>query len=92
MARKKKPARHGWLRTVLIFSLVPIGVWLLAFVLWLNWYDLQRWLGNEPVPQARTRAAPPAERIDSRKRPVDPRENLFDEDRQKLEEILKRRG
>jgi hypothetical protein len=93
MARRKKQRKRTW-RTLLLFVLVPLTVWFGAFLLWLYWYDLNNWF----MPDSARRAGPePARQIepnDHRGRsPVPaPQEKLFEEDRQKLEDILKRRG
>lgn len=93
MARKKKQPKRTWLRMFLIFLVVPLGVWFVAFLLWFNWYDLKNWLAPDPVPDGRTRAVRPSEKVDNREiAPGQPRERLFDDDRKKLEEILKRRS
>jgi hypothetical protein len=93
MARRKQP-KKGWLWKVLFFLLAPFVVWFIAFWLWFYWDDLSRMFGrNEP---GRTTPTPERqmEKDDRRERPASepPREKIFEEDRQKLEDILKRRN
>lgn len=93
MARKKKSPKRTWFRAVLLFLLVPLGVWFAAFLIWFSWYDLKGWLSPERLPEARSGAPRPGGTGESRKRaPGEPRERLFDEDRKNLEDILRRRS
>jgi hypothetical protein len=93
VARKKKKA-HRWRRTLLIFILTPLAVWCLAFLIWLFWYDVAGVImpGKTATRQGTT-ASRNGERAKSRElqgaKPV--QENIPDEDRKKLDEILKRR-
>lgn len=88
MATRKRKKR-SWLRTLLFFILFPLIVWLIAFLLWFYWRELSVLFKRDSAPvnaPARVRErgeAPPAKR---------PPEKILDEDRKKLEEILKRRG
>ena len=88
MAKRKRKTR-GWLRTLIFLILFPLVVWLIAFVLWFYWRELGALFKPENTPAnppARVRErgeAPPAKR---------PPEKILDEDRKKLDEILKRRG
>ena len=88
MAKRKRKKRSR-LRTLLFFVLFPLIVWLIAFSLWFYWGDLSALWSKKSVPaiapaKSRERSeAPPAK---------PPREKILDEDRKKLEEILKRRS
>lgn len=92
MARKKQPQRH-WLRTLFFLIAIPLAVWAGAFLLWLYWDDASRWLGKE-APQQTPRATRPTRKEESPQRPVPerPQEKITDDDRRKLEDILKRRN
>jgi hypothetical protein len=86
VAKKRKP-KTRWLKTLLFFILTPFVVWALAFIIWLYWYDITGLLG-----QAEEKSAPRAEKPAGRQtRPADKnsQERISEEDRQKLEEILK---
>lgn len=93
MARKKKQ-KTRWLRILLLILLIPLGVWSGAIVIWFFWYDLTGWKN----PDASRRAPPSAVRQRERDEKSDtgatrnPQERIFDDDRQKLEDILKRRN
>lgn len=93
MARKKQPKRT-WLRTLLLFLLLPLTVWCGAFLLWLYWYDLSNWFTPDIARRAGPKPARQIETNDHRGRSTAPapQEKLFEEDRQKLEDILKRRS
>jgi len=92
--QKKQKIKRGVLRTVLFFILFPLMVWFVAFLLWFYWYDLTRFFGPSE------RSAKPLVKSERRNDKVEsggaaqtsqPKEKLSDEDRKKLDEILKRR-
>jgi hypothetical protein len=93
VARKKKQA-HRWRRTLLIFILTPLAVWCLAFLIWLFWYDIA---GVIMPGKTATRPGTGVSRHGERAKSREPqkaqpaRENIPDEDRKKLDEILKGR-
>ena len=94
MARKKPPKKSG-LRKAVFLLVTPLVVWFLGFLLWLYWHDLRRMftteeeLRREPPP----RAARPAAKEQRRERPASaPKEKISEEDRRKLEDILKQRN
>jgi len=91
--RRKKPRKRTWGR-LLLFLLVPLTVWFGAFLLWLYWYDLNSWFAPESARRAGPKPAGQMEPNDQRGRSTapTPQEKLFEEDRQKLEDILKRRS
>ena len=77
-----------------LFLVTPLAVWLIAFLIWFYWYDLGRLFTQD---ESRRATPKPARQIDKdeqrgRARSPQPREKLFDEDRKKLEDILKRRN
>ena len=93
MARKKQP-RKSRLGKVILLLIAPFFVWLFAFLIWFYWNDLSRWFANEQIPRRQAPNARPAEKMERRERPTpeQPQEKILEEDRRKLEEILKRRN
>jgi flagellar biosynthesis/type III secretory pathway M-ring protein FliF/YscJ len=98
MAQKKRKKKRSWLRVVLFYLLFPIVVWLGALVIWFFWADLTR-LFSRPSekPKAALKGEAKIDKAGERpaKEPMEPalnrsQEKLADEDRQKLEAILKR--
>lgn len=93
MARKPR-RRRGWLRTVLFFMLFPLIVWFVAFLIWFYWYNL---VGMFSKAEDKTKAAPKSEiRQEQREKSAalpaqQPAEKISEEDRRKLDDILKRR-
>lgn len=86
---KRKRKKRGWLRTLIFFVLFPLIVWLIAFLLWFYWRDLSAPWNKQSAPAD----TPPRSRERDETRPAKrPPEKLLDEERKKLEEILKRRS
>jgi cytoskeletal protein RodZ len=84
---KKKKKKTGWLKTLLFFILTPFIVWFLAFVIWFYWNDItDRFNRHEKIPSIK--ATKPT---DGSTRPADEtsQERIHEEDRRKLDEILK---
>jgi len=84
--RKRK--KRSWLKTLLFYILFPVAVWFGAFLLWFYWRDVSTLFGKdrmEPKPAAKSNHGETA----PTKRP---QEKILDQDRNKLEEILKRRS
>lgn len=93
MARKKHPQRH-WLRTLLLLIAVPLIVWVVAFFIWFNWDSINRLLAEDAPRQQDPKAARSVQK-EGPGRPAaveKPRERITEEDRQKLEDVLKRRN
>jgi hypothetical protein len=93
MARKRQRKKSRLWRALLLLSL-PLVVWFLAFFIWFYWYDLRKLMGRYDAPPPR---AKPARSIDKDQRrdgtpPSKPQEKIFNEDRKKLEDILKQRS
>ena len=86
MAKGRK-RRTSWLKALLFFVLTPLIVWAFAFLIWLYWYDITGLFGPpDNIPAAKTskeveRPTKPSEKS--------PQEGIREEDRRKLEEILK---
>jgi hypothetical protein len=93
MARTKR-SKRTWLRALLLFVIAPILSWVCAFFLWLYWDDLNRLLRPNESSRTAPQPAGPAKTKEDREHPAGPapQERIFDEDRKKLEEILKRRS
>ena len=86
---KRKRKKRGWLRTLIFFILFPLIVWLIAFLVWFYWRDLSALWNKKSAPVD----APARSREHDETRPAKrPPEKILDEDRKKLEEILKRRS
>jgi flagellar biosynthesis/type III secretory pathway M-ring protein FliF/YscJ len=86
---KKRKRKIGWLGKFLLLIGTPIIIWLLAFLIWFYWNDLTKsFTANkgkaQPAPKATRQADPPA------KKSAD--EKIFDEDREKLDEILNKKS
>ena len=98
MARRKQPKKR-WLRRLVFFIGFPVIVWFAAFFLWFYWYDLSRWFADD-TPRRQTpkaaRVRENGERLEGvaadRPKSERPQEKIFEDDRQKLEDILKRRN
>jgi len=91
MAQKKKPQKKGWLKTVLIYIFVPLTIWFLAFLAWLYWDSIAGVFSKEKASQ-RPAARPARQKEKTEKTPSNrPQEKILDDDRKKLEDILKRR-
>ncbi len=79
---------------MLFFLLFPLIVWFAAFLIWFYWYNI---VGMFSKAEDKTKAAPKSEirqeqREKSESLPAkQPAEKILDEDRRKLEDILKRR-
>jgi hypothetical protein len=87
--RKRK--KRSWLGTLLFYILFPLIVWLVAFLLWFYWCDVSAWLSKGDAPPNPPVRVKPRERSDTA--PAErPPEKILEEDRRKLDEILKRRG
>jgi hypothetical protein len=83
---KKRRRKRTWLGSLLFFILTPLIIWFLAFVIWFYWNDLAKSLTankgkTQPAPKATRQVDPPAKKSAN--------EKILDEDREKLDEILK---
>jgi hypothetical protein len=93
VARKPRQRRR-WLRTVLFFLFFPLIVWFAAFLIWFYWYNI---VGRFSDAERKTQAVPEIETRSERREKAQsapakaPAEKILDEDRQKLDDILKRR-
>ncbi|MGE5303049.1 MAG: hypothetical protein ACM3TN_06945 [Alphaproteobacteria bacterium] len=88
MARKRKPKKNR-LRSLLLFIITPVFIWLLAFVVWLYWNPIAALFRQGEIP---SKARPQAARSMNTGEPAGKgaKERISDEDRKKLDEILKK--
>jgi len=93
MAQKKKPKKNSWLTTVLIYVFVPLTIWCLAFVIWLYWDDIAKVFSKDSDKQRNApRAARKLDKTTNDTAPTKgPQEKILDDDRKKLDDILKQR-
>ncbi|HUR71726.1 MAG TPA: hypothetical protein VMZ02_07055 [Candidatus Limnocylindrales bacterium] len=93
MAQKKKAKKTSRLQTSLFYILVPVVIWVLSFIAWLYWDNLTKVFSTD---SGREQSAPRATRkLDNADKSTAPTkrspEKILDEDRKKLEDILKQR-
>jgi hypothetical protein len=90
MARKRK-RKQSRLKSLLLFIFTPLLVWLLAFVVWLYWNSITPLFRQVDTP---SKARPNAARKIDQREPADKgvKERISDEERKKLEEILKNKA
>jgi hypothetical protein len=86
---KKKKRKIGWLRKLLLFICTPIIIWFIAFLIWFYWKDPAKSSTankgkTQPATKATRQAEPPANKSAD--------EKILDEDREKLDEILNKKG
>jgi hypothetical protein len=88
MARKRKRKKNR-LKSLLLFIVTPVFVWLLAFVVWFYWNSITLlFRQGELPPKARPKAARKIDQSDPADKGV--KERISDEERKKLDEILKK--
>ncbi len=94
MARKKKQRKKSWLRTLVLFLVIPLAVWLIAFLIWFYGYDLSNLFTKDAPRPVSPKPARQIEKDDRRKRTStpQPQEKIYEEDRKKLEDVLKQRN
>ena len=92
MAQRRR--RQGsWVKRLLVYLFIPLGVWLVAFVIWFYWYDIRElWVkehetkGRAPKATRQVDKSEQAERGPAKRPP----EKIFDQDRRNLDDIIKR--
>jgi hypothetical protein len=87
MVQKRKRKKNR-LKSLLLFIIAPVLVWLFAFVVWLYWNPIASLLRQGEIS---SKARPQAARKIDTGEPASKRakEQISDEDRKKLDEILK---
>jgi len=82
---QKRRKKGSWLRSLLIFIFVPLIVWFLAFLIWFYWDDITILFTKEtPKPAGKAEKVEPASKNKAE-------EKILDEDRKKLDAIIKQR-
>jgi hypothetical protein len=90
MARQRKRKKNR-LKSLLLFIVTPVFVWLLAFVVWFYWNSITLlFRQGELPPKARPKAARKIDQSDPADKGV--KERISDEERKKLDEILKKQA
>jgi len=91
---RKPRQRRSWLRTVLFFIFFPLIVWFAAFLIWFYWYNI---VGMFSDTEHKTKTVTKSETRPERREKAEslpakqPAEKILDEDRRKLDDILKQR-
>jgi hypothetical protein len=93
MARKKKAEPKNWLKTTLVYVFIPLIVWSLAFFGWLYWDDITKlFFRHAATDGGSPRATRMREKSDKSSAPTKRSdEKISDDDRKKLDDILKKR-
>ena len=93
MAQKKKPKKTSWVKIALLYIFVPIIIWFLAFVAWLYWDDIAKLFSKDSRPERNIPGV--SRRLEKADKGTSPtqrsQEKILDDDRKKLEDILKHR-
>jgi hypothetical protein len=90
VAKKRRRQRVGG-KTLLLFILTPFVLWFFAFLIWFHWNGITKLIGKEKEQvEAPLRAEKKAGKAGSASEKRSG-EKIFDEDRRKLEEIVKKR-
>jgi cytoskeletal protein RodZ len=88
---KKRKKKRRWLRSLLIFTGLPLVVWFVAFLLWFFWYDIAGYVGrDEGEPKNASRATQTSAQV----KPLPAtrsEEKILNEDRKRLEDIINKR-
>jgi flagellar biosynthesis/type III secretory pathway M-ring protein FliF/YscJ len=84
---KKRKKKRNWLKKLLFVILTPLIIWFLAFVIWFYWNDMIGLFSrHEKIPTTKAN-----KQLDGSTKPTDEtsQERIREEDRRKLDEILK---
>jgi cytoskeletal protein RodZ len=84
---KKKSRKSSWLKKLLFLILTPLVVWALAFLIWFYWYDITAFTSH----QDKTSTPGASKEVGRTTKPSDKsaQERIGEDDRRKLDEILK---
>jgi hypothetical protein len=93
MAQRQRRKR-SWVKTLLVYIFVPLSVWLIAFVIWFYWYDFRDLLVKDKEPKNRSKATRELDKGEKMERGAAkrPPEKIFEEERKKLQDIIKRQS
>lgn len=89
MAQSKQRRRFR-LRTWFMLAALPLVIWAVAFAFWLYWPVLRGWYGASDQGQPSRGPSERAQRGSGRAPPTG--EKISDDERKKLEEVLRRRN
>ena len=89
MARKTRKT-YRWIRSLVLFVMTPIIVWILAFVIWFFWRDITKLFDKKGPAKTPPGVSRGTEKTQPR-RENKSQEKIPEEDRKKLDEILKNR-
>ena len=89
MARKTRK-KHRWFRSLVLFVMTPILVWVLAFLAWFFWRDITKLFDKRGPAKTPPGVSRGTEKTQLR-RENKSQEKIPEEDRKKLDEILKNR-
>jgi len=87
---RKKSKKTSWLRSLLLFLFTPIIIWVLAFLAWFFWRDITKLFDQKAPAKTPPGVSRGTEKIQPR-RENRSQEKIPEEDRKKLDEILKNR-
>lgn len=87
---QNRSRKRSWLKSLLLFIITPLIIWFLAFLIWFFWRDLSRLFDGKNPPKAPAKASRKGEGAEPQ-RENKPQEKIRDEDRKKLDEVLKTR-
>ena len=93
MAQRRRKNR-SWFKSLLIFVLTPLIIWFLAFLTWFYWNDIIKLSGwDKDRSRTPSKAARNLDKPDRPESPAEKRaqEKILEEDRKKLDAILKER-
>ena len=85
---QKKSKKTSWLRTLLLFIFIPIIIWVLAFMAWFFWRDITKLFDKRGPAKTSPAVSRGTEKAQPR-RENKSQEKIPEEDRKKLDEILK---
>ena len=93
MAQKKKLKKAALLRMVLIYTFFPLIIWSLAFFTWLYWDSITVPFSRDKAKDRNTlQPTGPLEKSEKSPAPAKrSEEKILDDDRKKLEDVLKQR-
>jgi hypothetical protein len=90
VAKKRRRKRIG-LKALLLFILTPLVVWFFAFLIWFHWNGITKLIRQD---KEQAEAPPRAEKKPGKADSAAEKrsgEKIFEEDRRKLEDIVKKR-
>jgi hypothetical protein len=91
---QRQSRKRSLVKRLLVYIFVPLSVWLIAFVIWFYWYDLRDLSVKDKEPKNRPKATREVDKDEKVERGATkrPPEKIFDEERKKLEDIIKRQS